>query len=129
MRVERDEKCSRYALAVRPVCTACKWVVMGVGWGEDSGLPVPALGALRSWAPPILAFCGSNIVAGLKRPSFLPPFSYHVVDVKEFTAIRRPRLDMCNANQERPHNITLLSITVVLPFYKCVACISSSGFR
>ncbi len=37
MWVERDEKCSRYALAVRPVCTACRWVVMGVGWGRGLG--------------------------------------------------------------------------------------------
>ncbi len=44
-------------MAVRPVCTACKWVVMGVGWRE-------VLGTLYSWAPSVLAFGASHKVAG-----------------------------------------------------------------
>ncbi len=64
------------------------------------GLPVRASGTLHSWAPPVLAIGVSTEVAGLKRPLFVPPFSYHVINVEEFTAVRRPRLDMCNANQE-----------------------------
>ncbi len=52
------------------------------GGGEDSGLPIPALGTLHSWAPPVFAFGVSTEVAGLKRPLFLPLFSYHVIDVE-----------------------------------------------
>ncbi len=120
--VEGDEKCSRYAFAVRPVCTACKWVVMGVGWGRGIGYTL-FLGSVG------FGFWRLTQSRWIKEAIVFPVL---LVSGDWCWRIYRGtplKIAYVQWKPGEPHKLTLLCTTVLLFFFTCVTCISSSGFR